>query len=113
MLAAHDLAQRARDGEVLYDIAKFDERCHVAGSISALRGESDSASRRQAEAWVCLPPSAISAALVVQAVRTKGQRGAKRQRGGGALRAGGLPPIGTSSSASDIRSGKALRRPIV
>ena len=25
----------------------------------------------------------------------------------------GLPPIGTSSSASDNRSGKALRRPIV
>src|SRR3977135_4404728 len=113
MLAAHDLAQRARDGEVLYDIAKFDERGQGAGSIAAWGRESDSSSRRQAEAWVCLPPSAISAALVVQAVRTKGQRGAKRQPGGGSPRAGGLPPVGTTSSASDIRSGKALRRPIV
>src|SRR3977135_1161813 len=110
MLAAHDLAQRARDGEGFYDIAKFDERCHVAGSNAALRREEASSPRRQAEAWVCCVPLAINAAGVAQAAKAKGERGAKRQRGGGAR---GPPPIGTSSSASDIRSGKALRKPIV
>src|SRR5260370_2161492 len=103
MRAAHDLAQRARDGEVFYDIAKFDERCHVAGSIAALRRDWASSSRRQAEAWVCLPAAAISAALVVQAARTNGQRGATRQPGAASPRSCGLPPLRTSSTASDIK----------
>ena len=46
--AADDLAERPRNREVLHDIAKLDERCHVLGSNAALRRRSASPSRRQA-----------------------------------------------------------------
>src|SRR5262249_61092227 len=105
--------ERARQREMLYDIAKFDERCHVAGSSAAVRRKSASLSRRQADTWTFALPSEMSAGFVAQPGRANGQRGAKRQPSGGSLRSGGLPPIGTSSSASDNRSGKALRRPMV
>src|SRR5262249_21012533 len=108
-----DLAERARHREMLYDIAKFDERCHVAGSSAAVRRKSASLSRRQADLCVPALPSEISAGVVVQPGRAKGQRGAKRQPSGGSPGSGGVPPIGTSSRASDSRSGKALRRPMV
>ena len=109
--AADDLAQRARHREVLHDIAKLDERCHVLGSNAAVRRVSASLSRRQAEWWAPLPRQRRC-----RGCRRAGRTGSAARSGspsGGSRRSGGLPSIGTSSSASDKRSGKALRRPIV
>ena len=76
MRAADDLAQRARHREVLHDIAKLDERCHVLGSNAAVRRVSASLSRWQAERWAPLP---FMAASMLQAGWANGQRGTKRQ----------------------------------
>src|SRR3990170_6898941 len=95
---------RASNGvrKMLHDIAKLDERCHVLGSNAAVRRVSASLSRWQADWWTPLPLIAVSR---LQAGWANGQRGTKRQPDRGSRRSGGLPPIGTSSSALDNRSG--------
>ena len=115
VLAAHDLAQRARRpgsasrrrearralpcGRIQWQALR---RC-VGLAVAPGRPR---ACVRRARRW-------RSDGAVRQRAAAKGQRGAKRQPGGGSRRSGGLPSIGTSSIASDSRSGKALRRPIV